>query len=63
MIDRFGETKGAAGFMVASARYRSVHDNAYMRTYAMLEERGLPLAFHAAHHWQERPTDLDPIRI
>lgn len=58
VIDRFGDMPGVAGFMVASARYRSVHDNAYMRTYAMMQERRLTLAFHAAHHWQERPTDL-----
>lgn len=58
MIDRYGDTKGAAGFMISSTRYRKVHDNAYMRTYAMLEERGLALAFHAGHDWLERPTDL-----
>jgi uncharacterized protein len=58
MIDRFGDAKSTAGFMISSTRYRAVHDNAYMRTYAMLEERGLPLAFHSGHDWLERPTDL-----
>jgi uncharacterized protein len=28
-----------------------VHHNAFMRLYAMLEERGLPLAFHAGPYW------------
>ncbi len=29
--------------MVTSARYKPVHDNAYMKTYALMEEMGLPL--------------------
>lgn len=56
VIADFGDTPGAAGFVAGAARYRPVHDNAYMRSYAMLEERGLKLAFHAAHDWMERPT-------
>jgi predicted TIM-barrel fold metal-dependent hydrolase len=51
VIEEFGDRPGVAGFMVASARHRAVHDNAYVRAYAMLEERGLPLAFHAAPEW------------
>lgn len=32
---------------------KPVHHNAYMRAYAMLEERGLPLTFHAAFNWSD----------
>ena len=42
------------GFMVTSARYRPVHANVYMRLYRAIEERGLPLSFHAIYHQQER---------
>jgi predicted TIM-barrel fold metal-dependent hydrolase len=40
--------------MVTAARYRPVHHNDYMRTYALLEEHGLPLAFHAAYNWNDQ---------
>lgn len=49
MIDEFGETPGVVGFMVTSVRYRPIWDNSYMKIYRALEERGLPLGFHAAH--------------
>ena len=41
------------GFCVTSTRYKPVHHNDYMRLYAMIEERGKPLAFHAGYHWQD----------
>ncbi len=50
-VEEFAERKGVVGFMVTSARYKPVHHNAFMRLYAMLEERGLPLAFHAGPYW------------
>jgi len=53
-VERFAETPGVVGFMVTSARYKPVHDNAYMRLYGTLQERGLPLCFHAIYHQQER---------
>lgn len=53
-VEAFGDKKGVVGFMVTSARYRPVHSNDYMRTYRMIEERGLPLSFHAIYHQQER---------
>jgi predicted TIM-barrel fold metal-dependent hydrolase len=55
MIKEFGGRKGVCGFMVTSARYKPVHDNAYMKSYALLEEMGLPLAFHAIYNWND-PT-------
>ncbi len=53
-VEYFGDKKGVVGFMVTSARYRPVHANDYMRLYRMIEERDLPLSFHAIYHQQER---------
>ena len=36
MVKEFGGKKGVVGFMVTSARYRPVHHNSYMKTYALL---------------------------
>jgi predicted TIM-barrel fold metal-dependent hydrolase len=44
--------------MVVATHYRSVHDNAYMKLYAMLQERNLPLAFHAAYTWGDKQLSL-----
>jgi predicted TIM-barrel fold metal-dependent hydrolase len=41
------------GFRVTSIRYSPVHDNAYMRLYAEIEETGLPLSFHAGPTWDD----------
>lgn len=54
MIEEFGDAPGVVGFMVTSIRYRPVHANEYAPVYAALEERGLPLAFHAAYNWHEQ---------
>jgi predicted TIM-barrel fold metal-dependent hydrolase len=45
-VEEFGEKKGVKGFTITGTK-KPVHHNDYMRLYAMLEERGLPLAFHA----------------
>jgi hypothetical protein len=50
-VAEFGAVRGVVGFMVTSARQKPVHHNSYMRLYRMLEERGLPLAFHAGPYW------------
>ena len=50
-VEEFGDKPGVIGFTVTSTRYRAVHDNAYMRLYAMLEERGKPLTFHSGYNW------------
>jgi predicted TIM-barrel fold metal-dependent hydrolase len=52
-VERFGDCKGVTGFMVTTVRNNSVHDNAYMRVYRAIEERGLSLAFHAGPNWGE----------
>jgi hypothetical protein len=54
IVQEFAGRKGVVGFMVVSTRYKSVADNAYMKTYALLEELGLPLAFHASYHWNDQ---------
>jgi predicted TIM-barrel fold metal-dependent hydrolase len=52
-VERFGGCKGVTGFMVTTVRNNSVHDNAYMKVYRAIEERGLSLAFHAGPNWGE----------
>jgi uncharacterized protein len=47
-VKHFAGRKGVIGFMVTSTHYRSVFDNGYAKTYAMLQEMGLPLSFHSA---------------
>lgn len=54
MVKENAGKKGVSGFMVVSTRYKPVHDNAYMKTYALLEELGLPLSFHASYHWNDQ---------
>jgi predicted TIM-barrel fold metal-dependent hydrolase len=57
-VKEFGGRKGVCGFMVTSPRYKPVHDNAYMKTYALLEEMGLPLSFHAAYNWSDQALSM-----
>jgi predicted TIM-barrel fold metal-dependent hydrolase len=52
-VEQLGDKKGVIGFCITSTRYKPVHHNDYMRLYAMIEERGKPLAFHAGYHWQD----------
>jgi predicted TIM-barrel fold metal-dependent hydrolase len=52
-VEEFGGRKGVTGFMVTTVRTIPVHDNAYMKVYRAIEERGLALAFHAGPNWGE----------
>jgi len=52
-VEEFGEEPGVIGFLVTSVRNKPVQDNQYMKVYAALEERGLPIAFHGGYYWQE----------
>jgi uncharacterized protein len=54
VVREFAERDGVIGFMVASTRYRQVHHNDYMPLYAELQERGMPLGFHASSNWGDR---------
>ena len=53
MIETYGDHPSVIGFTITSARFNPVHDNRYMRIYRMLEERGLPLSFHAGFNWND----------
>src|SRR5215471_3515033 len=57
-VKDFGGRKGVVGFMVTSPRYKPVHDNVYVKTYALLEEMGKPIAFHAAYNWDDRALGM-----
>ena len=57
-VKEFAGRKGVIGFMVVSTRYKPVYENAYMKTYALLEEAGLPLSFHASYHWNDQLVSL-----
>jgi uncharacterized protein len=53
-VKEFGDKKGVVGFMVTSPRYKPVHDNAFMKTYRLIEEMGKVMSFHAAYNWDDR---------
>jgi hypothetical protein len=55
-VKRFLGKPGVCGFLVTSTRYQPVHANEYMRLYAMLEEAGMPIGFHAHHNWHNEYT-------
>ena len=57
-VKEFGGRKGVVGFMVTAPRYKPVHDNAYMKTYRLIEEMGLPISFHAAYSWGDQALQL-----
>jgi uncharacterized protein len=57
-VKEFTGRKGVIGFMVVSTRYKPVYENAYMKTYALLEEAGLPLSFHASYNWNDQLLSL-----
>jgi len=52
-VETFGGRKGVTGFMVTTVRTLPVHDNALMKVYRAIEERGLSLAFHSGPNWGE----------
>ncbi len=58
VVREFGDLPNVHGFMVTSVRFAAVHSNVYAALYAELQERGLPLAFHAAYNWTESSLAL-----
>ncbi len=52
MVEEFADEPGVVGFMVTSVRDKPVHHNQYMKLYAALNERRLPLAFHGGYSWE-----------
>ena len=53
IVKDFGHKPGVIGFMVTSVRHKPVHDNDYMKTYAAIEELGLPIGFHSGFNWDD----------
>jgi predicted TIM-barrel fold metal-dependent hydrolase len=53
-IDEFADEPGVLGFLVTCVRYQPIHENRFMKVFAALDERRLPLAFHSAPNWGER---------
>lgn len=58
MVQDFGDKPGVLGFMITATHYNAVYDNAYVKTFAALEERGMPLAFHGGFTWGDRSLEL-----
>ena len=52
-VETFGDRKHVGGFMVTTVRNLPVNDNAYMKVYRAMEERGLVLSFHSGPNWSE----------
>ncbi len=58
MVEDFGEKKGVVGFLITTVRYKPLYDNAYMKLYRALEERGKPLGFHSATNWGDQSMHI-----
>jgi predicted TIM-barrel fold metal-dependent hydrolase len=54
-IDQFGDRPGVLGFMITAVRHQAFTRNQYMKVFAALNERSLPLAFHSGPNWVEQP--------
>ena len=53
-VETFGGRKHVGGFMITTVRSNmGVHDNAYMKVYRAMEERGLAIAFHSGVNWSD----------
>src|SRR6202047_1603897 len=52
-VETFGHRTDVGGFMITTVRTLPVHDNAYMKVYRAIEERGLVLSSHSAFNWNE----------
>lgn len=53
-VEEFGDADGVIGFMITSVRHKPVHHNRYMKLYRAIEERGMPLGFHAGYNWNDQ---------
>ena len=53
-VEEFGDHPSCIGFMITATHNRGVYDNAYAKTYSMLQERNLPLGFHAMFTWSDQ---------
>src|SRR5262249_59976252 len=55
VIEEFSGEAGVIGFMVTAVRYQPLHQNRFMKVFAALNERRLPLAFHTRPNWTHKP--------
>ena len=53
LVRDYGDKPGIVGFTVCAVRHKPVHHNQYMKLYAMIQETGKPLVFHAGPHWDD----------
>ncbi|MBM3485061.1 MAG: amidohydrolase [Alphaproteobacteria bacterium] len=53
MVQDFGDCPGVIGFMVTTVRHKPIHDNDYMKIYALCEEMGKPIGFHSGFNWDD----------
>jgi uncharacterized protein len=56
-VEEFAGEPGVLGFMVTAVRHQPIHQNRFMKVFAALNERALPLAFHSGPNWGERPFE------
>ena len=61
-IDEFAGKPGVVGFLITGQRQVGIYGSQYMPVYRALEERGLPLGFHAGPGLQHRPA-AEPVRV
>lgn len=54
IVLEFSEKPGVLGYLVTAVRYNALYENRYIKVYKALEERGMPLAFHASYDWHNR---------
>jgi predicted TIM-barrel fold metal-dependent hydrolase len=53
LVEEFSGKPGVVGFTVTSTRHKPVWHNSYMRLYAALQDRNMPLGFHAGFSWAD----------
>jgi uncharacterized protein len=58
MVEEYSGRKGVIGFLITTVRYKPLYDNCYMKLYAALEERGLPIGFHSATNWGDQSMHI-----
>ena len=54
IIEELGDRPGVIGFMITAVRYQPIWQNRFLKVFAALDERRLPLAFHSGPNWTER---------
>ena len=56
-IEEFAGQAGVVGFMVTAVRYQPIHQNRFVKVFAALDERSLPVAFHSGPNWSDHPFE------